>query len=103
MTSCKVLHNRRIINARDLSFIPTRMFYRQVIRASADPTRSVKMIYYLKDIHHFFFSCFCSFGSVMIMERRSGCAKGSHCDKLHYCYYALTDTCTKTRCQHEIN
>ncbi len=36
----KSTHNRRIINARDLSFIPMHILH-EVIRASADPTRSV--------------------------------------------------------------
>jgi hypothetical protein len=43
----KSTHNKRIINARDLSFIPTGML-QAVIRASADPSRSVMMIYYLR-------------------------------------------------------
>ena len=35
------VHNRRIIDARGLSFIPKEVLH-EVIRASADPTRSVK-------------------------------------------------------------
>lgn len=62
----KSTHNRRIINARDLSFIPTNILH-EVIRASADPTRSVKII-----INQGYTSLFfvCSFGYVLIMERR---------------------------------
>ncbi len=35
--------------------------------------------------------------------KKNGCSKRLSCDKLHYCYYALTDTCTKPHCQHLIN
>lgn len=37
----KSVHNRRIIDAHGLSYIPARILH-EVIRASADPNRSVK-------------------------------------------------------------
>ncbi len=40
----KSIHNRRVIDARGLSFIPTRILL-DLTRASADPNRSVKRNY----------------------------------------------------------
>jgi len=40
----KSIHNRRVIDARGLSFIPTRILL-ELTRASADPNRSVKRNY----------------------------------------------------------
>ncbi|CAF1243270.1 unnamed protein product [Adineta steineri] len=75
-------HNRKIIDARGLNFIPTITLY-EIIRASADPIRT-------------FWVC-------TDHGKKSGCSKKSHCDKLHYCYYALIDACTKPYCSHTIN
>jgi hypothetical protein len=35
--------------------------------------------------------------------KKGGCLKKSQCDKLHYCYYSLTNACTKPHCPHIIN
>ncbi|CAF0988928.1 unnamed protein product [Rotaria sp. Silwood1] len=78
----KSVHNRKIIDARALSFIPTRILH-EVTRASADPHRSLWVC-----TDH---------------GKKGGCSKKSKCEKLHYCYYALTDSCTKPHCQHVIN
>ncbi|CAF0864818.1 unnamed protein product [Rotaria sordida] len=78
----KSIHNRKIIDARGLSFIPARILH-ELTRASADPRRS-------------FWVC-------TDHGKKSGCSKKSNCDKLHYCYYALIDACTKPHCQHGIN
>ncbi|CAF2541619.1 unnamed protein product [Rotaria sp. Silwood2] len=78
----KSIHNRKIIDARGLSFIPTRILH-ELTRASADPHRS-------------FWVC-------TDHGKKGGCSRKSNCEKLHYCYYALTDACTKPHCQHVIN
>lgn len=76
------LHNRRIIDSRQLPPIPA-VTLLEIVRASADPARS-------------FWVCTDN-------GKKNGCIKKQNCDKLHYCYYDLTDTCTKPHCQHIIN
>ncbi|UJR34058.1 hypothetical protein I4U23_021469 [Adineta vaga] len=78
----KSIHNKRILDARGLSFIPTSVLH-DLVRASADPMRS----FWICTDH----------------AKKGGCSKKIYCDKLHYCYYSLMDACTKSHCQHVIN